>query len=69
MVLISALLTSCTATDRKLLVDAAASGDLSEFAKKKAEQYSNNPGAMIRDVKSIKALLDELRGKAKDKWI
>lgn len=68
MVLISALLTSCTATDRKLLADAAASGDLSEFAKKKAEQYSNNPGALIRDVKSIKALLDELRGKAKDKW-
>ena len=68
MVLISALLTSCTATDRKLLADAAASGDLSEFAKKKAEQYSNNPGALIRDVKSIKALLDELRGKARDKW-
>lgn len=66
--LLGAAVMSCTSTDRKMLAEAAATGDLREFARKKTKQYSNDPGALVRDLKNIKQLLDELRGKARDKW-
>lgn len=68
LILLSTALSSCTTTDRRMLANAAASGDLSEYARQKATQYSQNPEALVKDLKNIKALLDELRGKAKDKW-
>lgn len=51
-----------------MLAKAAASGDIKEYARHKAGQYSRDPNALLRDLKNIKQLLDELRGKAKNKW-
>jgi membrane-bound lytic murein transglycosylase C len=62
------ILTSCTVTDRNMLIQAAESGDLNVYAEQKAKQYANNPETIVRDLISLKVLLDELKDKASDKW-
>ncbi len=63
---------SCTHTDRVMLARAAKSGDAGQivesFAKQKAQQYQNNPGALLYDLKNLKELLAALKDNAKDKW-
>ncbi|BDX08621.1 murein transglycosylase domain-containing protein [Planctobacterium marinum] len=55
-----------------MLLKASQTGDIRQvaesYARQKAVQYQNNPQALIYDLKNLKELLDELRGKAKDKW-
>ncbi|MCC2607127.1 murein transglycosylase domain-containing protein [Planctobacterium marinum] len=69
---LSLLIGSCTHTDRVMLAQAAKSGDagqiLESFAKQKAVQYQNNPGALIYDLKNLKELLETLKENAADQW-
>lgn len=67
-VLIGLSISSCSTTDRRLLAQAASSGDLSNYARLKAAEYKRNPDALFRDLRNIKSLLEELRGNARDKW-
>ncbi|MCY7297142.1 membrane-bound lytic murein transglycosylase MltC [Alteromonas sp. a30] len=66
------LLLACSATDQRNFVQALQTNKpeqaLKSFAKRKELQYKNDPTALVRDIQSIKKLLDELRGNAGKVW-
>ena len=62
------LLTACTVIDARLIARAVDSKDISTLTDAKADQYIRNPRVLVRDVKTITELLDQLQVRAQDTW-
>ena len=61
-------LTACTATDVRLIARAIDSRDISTLTDAKADQYIRNPRVLVRDIKTITELLDQLKSEAQNTW-
>jgi len=62
------LLTACTVTDARLIARAIDSKDISTLTDAKADQYVRNPRVLVRDIKTITELLDQLKSQAQNTW-
>ena len=66
------LISSCTATDRAMLAKAAQSKTPKEFVKsfsrQKANQYQQNPQALVADLKRLSELFQQLQNNAEREW-
>ena len=65
-------ISSCTATDRAMIAKAAQSKTPKEFieslGRQKAQQYKNNPGALVSDVIRLSELFRQLKNNAEQEW-
>ena len=59
---------ACTVTDARLVARAIDSKDISALTDAKADQYIRNPRVLVRDIKTITELLDQLKSQAQNTW-
>jgi membrane-bound lytic murein transglycosylase C len=62
------LLTACTVSDAHLVARAIDSKDISTLTDAKADQYIRNPRVLVRDIKTITELLDQLKSQVQNTW-
>ena len=62
------LVTACTVSDARLVARAIDSRDISTLTDAKADQYIRNPRVLVRDIKTITELLDQLKSQAQNTW-
>ena len=61
-------LAACTVTDARLVARAIDSKDISTLTDAKADQYIRNPRVLVRDIKTITELLNQLKSQAQNTW-
>lgn len=66
------MLNACSATDQRNFISAVQSNKPDEaikrFAKRKEQQYKNDPTALVRDIQHLRQLFDQLRDNAGKVW-
>ena len=62
------LVTACTVSDARLIARAVDSRDISKLTEAKTDQYIRNPRVLVRDIKTITELLDQLKSHAQNTW-
>lgn len=61
-------LTSCSTQELKDLVNVTSSQDATDYAKKKGDEYKNNPQKLNEDLKKIKQLFAALESNVRKQW-